>query len=87
MLVKGIGPLLLYVHLLYFVVFFPANEMMERRRMKEEMEDRRYQPSGRGVEGPEEGSIMSSEVTLYLHPPLLSGPGIMEHSTERGMNG
>lgn len=35
----------------------------ERRR-----EARSYQPSGRGGEGPEEGSIMSSEVTLYLHP-------------------
>lgn len=45
-----------------------------------------YQPSGRGGEGPEEGSIMSSEVTLYLHP-LLSGPGMMEPSRERGMEG
>lgn len=48
----------------------------ERRKneMEEERKNMRYQPSGREGEGPVEGSIKSSEVTLYLHP-LLSGPG------------
>lgn len=51
--------------------------------MDEEQKDRRYQPRGRGGEGPEDGSIMSSEVTLYLHP-LRSGPGVMGRAESRG---
>lgn len=53
--------------------------------MTEERKNMQYKPSGRRGEGPEEGSIISSEVTLYLHP-LLSGPGMMEPSREQGMD-
>lgn len=59
------------------------------RRNERREEGQRYQPSGRGGRGPEEGSIMSSEVTLYLHP-LLSDPGMMdqrEQATDGWMNG
>lgn len=48
---------------------------------RSEEEGQRYKPSGRGGEGPEEGSIMSSEVTLYLHP-LLSDHGNGEEQSE-----
>lgn len=54
--------------------------------MKRREEGQTYEPRGRGGEGPEEGSIMSSEVTLYLHP-LLSGPGMMEQSRRQGIDG
>lgn len=51
----------------------------ERKR-----KDGRYQPGGRGGGGPEEGSIMSSEVTLYLHPLRSGRPGMMGPSREQG---
>lgn len=59
----------------------------DKGRKNERREDgQTYEPSGRGGEGPEGGSIMSSEVTLYLQP-LLSGPGMMEPSRQQGMDG